>query len=76
MRALPDTSVLIGDTAPDRIEATFDPLPLTSQIAREWRRLAAAVTERGGIISDLVDAHTPSQPRPDQAHGGSAPELR
>lgn len=83
MRALLDTSVLIGDTAPDRIEAaisvasiaelhfgvlvagdpderarrtqrlgaieaTFDPLPLTTEIAREWGRLAAAVTDRGG----------------------------
>ena len=83
MRALLDTSVLIGETAPDRveaaisvasiaelhfgvlvagdpderarrtqrlgaIEATFDPLPLTSEIAREWGRLAAAVTDRGG----------------------------
>lgn len=30
------------------IEATFDPLPLTVQIAREWGRLAAAVRQRGG----------------------------
>lgn len=83
MRALLDTSVLIGDTAPDSveaaisvasiaelhfgalvarddderalrtqrlgaIEAAFDPLPLTAAIAREWGRLAAAVSARGG----------------------------
>jgi predicted nucleic acid-binding protein len=82
MRALLDTSVLIGDTAPNSveaaisiasiaelhfgvlvarddderalrtqrlgtIEATFDPLPLTADIAREWGRLAAAVSARG-----------------------------
>ncbi|MGI8632038.1 MAG: PIN domain-containing protein [Solirubrobacterales bacterium] len=29
------------------IEATFDPIPLDAAIAREWGRLAAAVTERG-----------------------------
>ena len=78
-----DTSVLIGETAPDGVEAaisvasiaelhfgvlvagddherglrmqrlgviesTFDPLPLTAEIAREWGRLAAAVSARGG----------------------------
>ncbi|HEV3230244.1 MAG TPA: PIN domain-containing protein [Solirubrobacteraceae bacterium] len=30
------------------IESTFDPLPVTSDIAREWGRLAAAVSNRGG----------------------------
>lgn len=30
------------------IEATFDPLPLSVQIAREWGRLSAAVRQRGG----------------------------
>ncbi len=30
------------------IEATFDPLPIDSPVAREWGRLAAAVAERGG----------------------------
>jgi predicted nucleic acid-binding protein len=30
------------------IEATFDPLAIDSAVAREWGRLAAAVTERGG----------------------------
>jgi hypothetical protein len=30
------------------IESTFDPIPVTAAIAREWGRLAAAVTERGG----------------------------
>ncbi len=30
------------------IEATFDPLPIDAAIAREWGRLAAAVTARGG----------------------------
>jgi predicted nucleic acid-binding protein len=29
------------------IEATFEALPVTSAIAREWGRLAAAVTARG-----------------------------
>ena len=83
MRALLDTSVLIGDTAPENveagisvasiaelhfgvliaadddergrrtqrlgaIEATFDPLPITAAVAREWGRLAAAVSGRGG----------------------------
>lgn len=83
MRALLDTSVLIGDDAPvdidaaisvvsitelhfgllatddaeerarraDRlavIEATFDPLPVTVEIARAWGHLAATVIRRGG----------------------------
>jgi predicted nucleic acid-binding protein len=83
MRALLDTSVLIGDSAPRDVEAaisvaslaelhfgvlitrddderarrsqrlgaiesTFEPLPLTAAIAREWGRLAAAVKTRGG----------------------------
>jgi predicted nucleic acid-binding protein len=30
------------------IEATFDPLPIDAAVAREWGRLAAAITERGG----------------------------
>jgi predicted nucleic acid-binding protein len=30
------------------VEATFDPIPLDAAVAREWGRLAAAVTERGG----------------------------
>jgi predicted nucleic acid-binding protein len=30
------------------IESTFDPLPVDVRVAREWGRLAAAVTERGG----------------------------
>lgn len=29
-------------------EATFDPLPVTIEVAREWGRLAAAVARRGG----------------------------
>jgi predicted nucleic acid-binding protein len=44
------------------IEATFDPLPLDAPVAREWGRLAAAVTERGGRLRrraiDLVIAAT------------------
>jgi toxin FitB len=83
MRAVLDTSVLIGKDAPsdveaaisvvsitelhfgvlvasdpderarraDRlavVEATFDPLPVTVEIARAWGRLAAAVAQRGG----------------------------
>ncbi|MGH2853262.1 MAG: PIN domain-containing protein [Solirubrobacteraceae bacterium] len=83
MRALLDTSVLIGDEPPPDIEAAisvaslaelhfgvlvaaddderalrtqrlgaiesaFDALPLSADIAREWGRLAAAVSNRGG----------------------------
>jgi toxin FitB len=97
MRALLDTSVLIGDESPPNIEAaisvaslaelhfgvlvavdvderarrtarlgviesTFDPLPITDQIAREWGRLSAAVSTRGGKprrhTVDLVIAAT------------------
>lgn len=92
-----DTSVLIGETAPDDVEAAisvasiaelhfgvlvagndderalrtqrlgaiesaFDPLPLTTEIAREWGRLAAAVSTRGGQprkrVTDLAIAAT------------------
>jgi predicted nucleic acid-binding protein len=83
VRALLDTSVLIGAEAPGDlegaisaaslaelhfgvlvaqdevergrraqrlgvIEATFDPLPIDTPVAREWGRLAAAIVERGG----------------------------
>ena len=30
------------------VEATFDPLPIDAAVAREWGRLAAAVSSRGG----------------------------
>lgn len=30
------------------VEATFDPLPVSVEIARAWGRLAAAVAQRGG----------------------------
>ena len=30
------------------VESTFDPLPITAEVAREWGRLAAAVSNRGG----------------------------
>jgi predicted nucleic acid-binding protein len=30
------------------VEATFDPLPVDSTVAREWGRLTAAVVARGG----------------------------
>jgi predicted nucleic acid-binding protein len=30
------------------VEATFDPLPIDTAVVREWGRLAAAITERGG----------------------------
>jgi predicted nucleic acid-binding protein len=30
------------------VEATFDPLPITVEVARAWGRLAAAVAQRGG----------------------------
>jgi toxin FitB len=83
VRALLDTSVLVGEAAPsgveagisvvsltelhfgslvatdederarrlDRlaaVEAAFDPLPVTPEVARAWGRLAAAVVQRGG----------------------------
>lgn len=83
MRALLDTSVLIGEQPPPDVEAAisvaslaelhfgvlvagddderalrtqrlgaiesaFDPLPVSVDVAREWGRLAAAVTNRGG----------------------------
>ncbi|MGI8947684.1 MAG: PIN domain-containing protein [Ornithinimicrobium sp.] len=84
MRALLDTSVLIGERPPAGVEAsisvvtitelhfgallvtdeqerarrlgrlaaaeaTFDPLPVTTEVAREWGRLAAAFARRGGM---------------------------
>lgn len=30
------------------VEATFDPLPIDAAVAREWGRLAAAITQHGG----------------------------
>jgi len=48
------------------IESTFDPLPVDAAVAREWGRLAAAVTERGGqprrraldlVIAATANAH-------------------
>ncbi len=83
MRALLDTSVLIGEESPPDVEAaisvaslaelhfgvlvagddderavrtqrlgaiesTFDALPVSADVAREWGRLAAAVSNRGG----------------------------
>lgn len=30
------------------VEATFDPLPVTVEVARAWGRLATAVAQRGG----------------------------
>lgn len=30
------------------VEATFDPLPVSREVARSWGRLAAAVRQRGG----------------------------
>lgn len=30
------------------VEATFDPLPVTLEVARAWGRLAASVRQRGG----------------------------
>ncbi|MGN6380475.1 MAG: PIN domain-containing protein [Gaiellales bacterium] len=44
------------------VESTFDPLPVDAAVAREWGRLAAAVTGRGGSprrrAMDLVIAAT------------------
>ncbi|MHB1555560.1 MAG: PIN domain-containing protein [Acidimicrobiales bacterium] len=84
MRALLDTSVLIGELPPAHdveaaisvasitelhfgvlvadddderarrttrlsvVEATFDPLPISVEVARVWGQLAAAVARRGG----------------------------
>jgi predicted nucleic acid-binding protein len=48
---------LVAGTADERarrvqrlgvIEATFDPLPIDVEVAREWGRLSAAVKDRGG----------------------------
>jgi toxin FitB len=97
MRALLDTSILIGEEPPPDVEAaisvasiaelhfgvlvtsdederairtnrlgaiesTFDALPITVEIAREWGRLSAAVRNRGGRprrrTIDLVIAAT------------------
>jgi predicted nucleic acid-binding protein len=97
MRALLDTSVLIGAERPGGlegaisaasiaelhfgvlvakeederarraqrlgvIEATFDPLPIDVAVAREWGRLSAAISSRGGQprrrAVDLVIAAT------------------
>lgn len=30
------------------VEATFEPIPIDTAVAREWGRLAAAVAQRGG----------------------------
>jgi predicted nucleic acid-binding protein len=49
--------VLVAGTSDERarrvqrlgvIEATFDPLPVDVDVAREWGRLRAAVKDRGG----------------------------
>jgi predicted nucleic acid-binding protein len=84
MRAILDTSVLIGELPPPDdveaaisvasitelhfgvlvadddderarrtarlavVEATFDPIPVTAEVARVWGQLAAAVARRGG----------------------------
>lgn len=44
------------------VEATFDPLPVDAPVAREWGRLAAAVTARGAQprrrTTDLMIAAT------------------
>jgi hypothetical protein len=97
MRAVLDTSVLIGEEPPSHvegaisvasiaelhfgvlvagddderavrterlgaIESAFDPFPITVEIAREWGRLSAAVSNRGGQprrrTIDLVIAAT------------------
>ena len=104
-RVILDTSILIGDSAPEgveaaisvvslaelhygvllagddpqelarrtdrlaRVESTFEPLPVTIEIAREWGRLAAAVRTRGSqprkrqldllIAATAVQYHVP-----------------
>jgi predicted nucleic acid-binding protein len=51
------TYVLVATDADERarradrlavVEATFDPLPVSVEVARGWGRLAAAVAQRGG----------------------------
>lgn len=52
-----------------RIEAAFDPLPVTADVARAWGRLAAAVRTRGAqprkrqldllIAATAVEEHVP-----------------
>ena len=37
------------------VEATFDPLPIDTAVAREWGRLAAAITERGAPRRRAID---------------------
>ncbi len=32
------------------VEATFEPIPIDTAVAREWGRLAAAVAQRGGQL--------------------------
>ncbi|MGH3274663.1 MAG: hypothetical protein ACRDNZ_10155 [Streptosporangiaceae bacterium] len=46
------------------VEATFDPLPVTVEVAPAWGRLAAAVAQRGRPA-----ASTPDRPG-DRGHGG------
>ena len=63
--------VLVATSADERarrsqrlgvVEATFDPLPVDAAVAREWARLAASLTLRGGTprrrAVDLVIAAT------------------
>lgn len=49
--------VLVAEDADERarrtarlaaVEATFDPLPISTEVARVWGQLAAAVARRGG----------------------------
>jgi predicted nucleic acid-binding protein len=37
------------------VEATFEPMPIDAAVAREWGRLAAAVSARGGRPRRAID---------------------
>jgi len=44
------------------VEATFDPLPISTEVARAWGRLSSAVTQRGATRDDDKST-SPSQPQ-------------
>lgn len=74
-KVLRDTSVLSGADALSTVEAAIsrrggvDPLPSTVEVARAWRRRAAAVGRRGGnprrrqidlaIVATATGEHVP-----------------
>ena len=68
------------------VEATFDPLPVTSEIARIWGRLASAVSLRGGnprrrqidlaIVATAITEASITIIRCDVRRTGRTPRLR